>query len=288
VAPVVEGRPVEVAPGVFVVPDGRAPLVPNVGVVVGDRAALVVDTGIGSRSGAIVRAIARELAGARPLSLTLTHFHPEHGYGAQAFGGATIVYNRAQRDELRDKGQGYVAMFRGLGEDVARELEGVELVQPHVVYDGAAELDLGGRIVELRSLGPAHSRGDQVVFLPDERILFTGDLVETRSFPIFPFFPPHDVDVDGRAWIAVLEALERLGPRVVVPGHGEIGDRTLLAATRGYLTLLDAETARLGADGRDGDAIVAELEPRLRERYPDWDYPEWIAFGVRSALARAR
>ena len=81
--PVVSGRPEEVADGVFVVPDGRVPLVPNIGVVVGERAALVVDTGMGPRNGALAREIAKELAGGRPLFLTLTHFHPEHGYGAQ-------------------------------------------------------------------------------------------------------------------------------------------------------------------------------------------------------------
>src|SRR5437588_7464077 len=90
--PVVAGTPEEIADGVFVVPDGRVALVPNIGVIVGDRAALVVDTGMGLRNGAIVRGIAEQLAGGRPLFLTLTHFHPEHGFGARAFRDATILY----------------------------------------------------------------------------------------------------------------------------------------------------------------------------------------------------
>ncbi len=107
--PVVRGEPVEVASGVFVIPDDRVPLVPNVGIVVGERAALVVDTGIGPRNGRYVLGQARRLAGDRPLYLTTTHFHPEHGFGAQAFrGAATIIYNRAQRDELRRKGGAYL------------------------------------------------------------------------------------------------------------------------------------------------------------------------------------
>jgi glyoxylase-like metal-dependent hydrolase (beta-lactamase superfamily II) len=184
-APVVSGRPEEVAPGVFVIPDRRTPLVPNIGVIVGERAALVIDTGMGPRNGAIVRDVARELAGERPLFLTLTHFHPEHGYGAQAFRDATIIYNRAQYEELRDKGLAYLQMFRGLGEGVTAQLEGVELVSPHVAY-AAADLDLGGKVVQLRTWGPAHTRGDQAVLLPAESALFTGDLVENRFFPIFP------------------------------------------------------------------------------------------------------
>jgi glyoxylase-like metal-dependent hydrolase (beta-lactamase superfamily II) len=283
--PVVNGTPEEIADGVFVVPDGRVPLVPNIGVVVGDRAALVVDTAMGPRNGEVVRGIARELAGDRPLYVTITHFHPEHGYGAQAFRDATIVYNRDQHEEFRDKGQLYVDMFRTFGPEVAEQLEGVELVQPNVVYDGAADLDLGGKQVQLRTWGLAHTRGDQVVFLPAERVLFTGDLVENRFFSIFPYFPPDDADVDGSKWIAVLEQLEQLDPTIVVPGHGEVGDAGLIAAARVYLMLLRSETKRLAGEGKGADEIIATLEPQLRERYPDWGAAEWIAFGVRCFLA---
>jgi glyoxylase-like metal-dependent hydrolase (beta-lactamase superfamily II) len=212
VPPVVSGSPEEIADGVFVVPDRRVPLVPNIGVVVGDRAALVVDAGMGPNNGKAVYAIARELAGDRPLFLTITHFHPEHGFGASELRGATIVYNREQHEEFRDKAQAYVDMFRGFGPQVAEQLEGVELVEPHVVYDGAADIDLGGKLVRLRSWGLAHTRGDQVVFLPAERVLFTGDLVENRFFSIFPYFPPEDADVNGTKWIAVLEELQKLDP----------------------------------------------------------------------------
>src|SRR3954447_13192040 len=171
---VVHGDPVEIAGGVFVIPDGRVPLVPNIGIIVGERAALVVDSGLGPRSGAIAYQIARKLAGERPLFLTLTHFHPEHGFGAQAFRDATIIYNRTQHQEFRAKANGYLETFRGLGAAVAEQLAGVEFVDPHVVYDGAAELDLGGKLVQLRTWGRAHSRGDQAVFLPSERVLFIG------------------------------------------------------------------------------------------------------------------
>src|SRR5262245_15276120 len=174
--PVLSGEPTEIADGVHVIPDGRVPLVPNVGIVLGDRDALVVDTAMGPRNGATARAHAERLAAGRPLLLTITHFHPEHGYGAQAFvPGATIVYRRDQRDELHRKGSGYLEMFRTFGEGVAAQLENVEFVEPHVVYDGAADLDLGGRTAQLRTWGLAHTRGDQIVFLPEERVLFTGD-----------------------------------------------------------------------------------------------------------------
>ena len=78
----------EIASGVFVIADRRIPLVPNIGIILGSDAALVVDTGMGPVNGQKVLDCAKKLAGERPLILTLTHFHPEHGFGAQAFKGA--------------------------------------------------------------------------------------------------------------------------------------------------------------------------------------------------------
>jgi glyoxylase-like metal-dependent hydrolase (beta-lactamase superfamily II) len=281
-APVVENSPVEVADGVFVIPDGRVPLVPNVGIVRGSRAVLVVDPGMGPRNGEIVRRHAEQLASGLPLFLTVTHFHPEHGFGAQAFAdGATIVYNREQADDLRAKGAGYLERFRTFGDAIAEQLEDVELVEPHVAYDGAAEIALGDRSAQLRTFGLAHTRSDQVVFVPEQRVLFTGDLVESRCFAIFPWFPPDEVDVDGDRWIAVLEQLERLEPAVVVPGHGEVGDAGVIATAREYLEQLRSETRRLAAGGASEDEVADELDRSMRELHPDWAQPEWIAFGAR-------
>jgi glyoxylase-like metal-dependent hydrolase (beta-lactamase superfamily II) len=275
---VADVAPEEVAPGVFVIPDGRVPLVPNVGIVAGAREALVVDTGMGPKNGRRVLEKARRVADT-PLVLTITHFHPEHGFGAQEFSDARIVYNRAQQQELAAKGRPYLEMFRTFGETVAEQLEGVELVEPDEVYDGELALDLGGTPVELREVGLAHTRGDQVILLPGQRVLFTGDLVESGCFAIFPWFPPDDADVDGDLWIAVLEELERLEPAVVVPGHGEVGDAGLIREVRVYLEDVRARV-RTAADGRSAEQVKVELEPEIRAAYPTWDAPEWISFAI--------
>jgi glyoxylase-like metal-dependent hydrolase (beta-lactamase superfamily II) len=285
-APVVSGSPQEIADGVYVVPDGRVPLVPNVGIVVGEEAVLVVDTAMGPRNGERIREMAAALAGGRRLVLTITHFHPEHGFGAQAFRNGEIVYNRDQVDEFRDKGSAYLEMFKTFGDNVAQALENVELVEPNTVYDGGMhEIDLGGRSVRLLTWGRAHTRGDQVVFLPDERILFTGDLVEERCFAIFPYFPPEDVDVDGEKWLAVLAQLEALEPATVVPGHGEVGDAGVIADVRDYIALLRAESRRLADEGVAVDEAVEQIEASMRALHADWVQPEWIAFGVRHFYA---
>jgi glyoxylase-like metal-dependent hydrolase (beta-lactamase superfamily II) len=275
-------RSTEIADGVWVVPDRRVPLVPNVGIVLGDDAALVVDTGMGPVSGRRVLEAARAKAGSRRLVLTLTHFHPEHAFGAQAFAGeAHVVVNAAQADELAAKGGPYLELFETFGPEVAAALEGVELVAPDETYSGSTTLDLGGRSVRLAEHGPAHTLGDQTVLVEDASVLFAGDLVEEGCFPIFPYFPPDDVDVDGSAWIRVLETLEALAPRLVVPGHGEVGGAELVATQRGFMETLREKAFAAADAGRSADEAVAELEPELQSLHAGWVQPEWVAFGIR-------
>lgn len=271
----------EIAPDLLVIPNHRVGLVPNIGVIGGTRAVLVVETGIGTANAEQVLAFASEVAKGRRLYLTTTHFHPEHAFGAQVFAGqATYLVNRAQADDLRTKGPGYLEMFRGFGGPIARRLDGVRVPTPDVVYDDGYDLDLGGRIVRLRPTGRGHTKGDQVVEVPDAGVLFTGDLAETGQFAIFPWFPPYDTDVSGVRWLAVMDRLAATGHRVVVPGHGDLGGPQVLADVRDYLRELRDETWRR-RDSAMGEAeIVAEVRALLIERHPGWGGQEWIERGV--------
>ncbi|WP_103335535.1 MBL fold metallo-hydrolase [Amycolatopsis sp. CA-126428] len=271
----------EIAPDLLVIPNDHVDLVPNIGVVGGTEAVLVVDTGIGTANAAQVLAFAREVAKGRRLYLTTTHFHPEHAFGAQVFAGeATYLVNRGQAEDLATRGAGYLAMFRGLGETIARRLDGVHVPAPDEVYDGSRDLDLGGRTVRLRPTGRGHTAGDQVVEVPDAGVLFTGDLAETGQFAIFPWFPPHDADVSGVGWLAVLDRLVSAGPRVVVPGHGDIGGLPVLTDVRDYLRELRDETWRRRDSAMDSDQLVAEVRAVLVERHPEWAGREWIEPGI--------
>jgi glyoxylase-like metal-dependent hydrolase (beta-lactamase superfamily II) len=271
----------EVGRDLVVVPNRRVPLVPNIGVIGGRDAVLVVETGIGPRNAERVLAFAAEYAAGRRLYLTTTHFHPEHAFGAQAFAGeATYLVNRAQAEDTRVKGAGYLDMFRGLAATVVHELEGVELVEPDLVYDETYDLDLGGRVVRLRATGRGHSRGDQVVQVPDADVLFTGDLVETGQFAIFPWFPPYDVDVSGTRWLEVMRRLAADSPRTVVPGHGDLGGPELLTDMGDYLELLRDETWLRRDSAMSEDTIVEEVTAVLLQRHPDWSGREWIERGV--------
>jgi glyoxylase-like metal-dependent hydrolase (beta-lactamase superfamily II) len=271
----------ELADDLLVVPNRGVQLVPNIGIIGGSEAVLVVDTGLGPRNAERVLAFARNVAKGRRIFLTTTHFHPEHAFGAQSFTGeVTYLANQAQAEDLRNKAAGYLQMFRGLGEPIARQLEGVELTLPEVVYDTDHKLDLGGRIVRLRATGRAHTRGDQIITVPDIGVTFTGDLVETGQFAIFPWFPPHDTDVTGLGWIAVMQRLVAQHPTTVVPGHGALGGTEILGDVLTYLEELRDETwVRRDSAMSEAD-IIAEVSDVLIKRHPDWEGREWLAPGV--------
>ncbi|WP_050996619.1 MULTISPECIES: MBL fold metallo-hydrolase [unclassified Chelatococcus] len=279
--PTVDTRfPAEMAPGVFLVPDKRIPLVPNIGIVVGTESVLVIDCGLGIESAENVLRLARELAPGRRIILTVTHAHPEHAFGAQVFRrDARIYYNSAQRDYLQRSGQILLEGFRAriLPEGHKHLLDGIELTPPDETYDTAESvIDLGGREVRLRTWGTAHSPGDQIVFLPQERILFAGDLLEERMFPIVPFFPPmiDAGDMDIARWETALNDMMRLPPRLIVPGHGNLAGIELPEAVLGYFRTMREMLAEAGPR-------TANLPSLLRARYATWENPEFISPALR-------
>ena len=156
-------------------------------------------------------------------------------------------------------------------------LDGVVLTPPDQTYDGArAALDLGGRTVKFQTWGTAHSPGDQVIYLPDVKALFAGDLLEERMFPIVPLLPPMigAADIDVRRWETVLGEVLRRGPRLIVPGHGNLAGPELATQVLDYFKDVRATVAAAGG-ATDG------LEARVRARYPTWENPRFIGPALR-------
>src|SRR5579863_10021076 len=109
---------------------------PNIGIVVGDRAALVIDTGLGPRNGAIVMKQAEKLAKAQILYLTTTHFHPEHAMGEQAFPARTVIVRpTAQQEEMNKHATEFMDLFRGFSAQSKELLQDVKMRPPDIVFD---------------------------------------------------------------------------------------------------------------------------------------------------------
>lgn len=276
--PIVDARfPAEVAPDVFVIPDKRIPFVPNIGIVIGRKKVLVVDCGLGPASAQNILKAVQKLAPGRQIVLTVTHAHPEHTFGAQVFKpGSHIFYNGAQRDYLLRSGAKLLEGFRGiLPPEHKHLLDGVILTPPDKTYDGSvATLDLGGRSVQFRTWGTAHTPGDQIIYLPDERILFGGDLLEDRMFPIVPLFPPmiSAEDIDVAQWEVALTDIVRMDPRMIVPGHGNLGGVEMASQTLDYFTKLRA----LVRAGGSSEMLIERIEAM----YPTWENAAFVAPAV--------
>jgi glyoxylase-like metal-dependent hydrolase (beta-lactamase superfamily II) len=283
-APLVqENKTVKVSEHVYVIPDGRVNLVPNIGIIVGTRATLIVDAGMGPRNG---QAVLRELAKvskSTELYFTTTHFHPEHMTGAQAFPASTIVIRpQAQQEEVDRKQPEFIHNFSQRTPEMKALLQDVKPRAPDIVFDREAKLDLGGVTVRLLWFGPAHTRGDNFIFVQEDGVLFTGDAVINRFFPIFP-----DADASGKNWLAILDQLDELRPHTIVPGHGEVGDAALIGIERTYLKAVQSRVVELKALGKSAEESAKLLSAEFRAKYPDWDNPGWIADAVKRFYAES-
>ncbi len=279
-----ENKTIKVSEHVYVIPDGRVNLVPNIGIIVGSRATLIVDAGMGPRNG---QTVMRELAKVNKntdLYFTTTHFHPEHMTGVQAFPPNTIVIRpEAQQEEVDRKQPEFIRNFSKRTPDLKALLQDVKPRPPDILFDHEAKLDLGGVTVRLVWLGPAHTRGDNFVFVEQDGVLFTGDGVINRFFPIFP-----DADASGKNWLSILDQLDEFHPRTIVPGHGEVGDASLIGVERTYLKAVQSRTAELKAQGKTVDETAKMLSVEFRAKYPDWENPGWIADAVERFYAEAK
>ena len=204
---------------------------PNIGIVVGEQAVLVIDTGLGPRNGELISKEVFKLKANAKLYLTTTHFHPEHASGEAGFPKDTIlIRNRTQQNELQQDGERSVQMF-ARNPEFAPYLSGVSFRQPDIVFDTDYRLDLGDVHVRLMWLGPAHTQGDQTMFVEEDHALFTGDLamkdIQPRNFT---------QGSSWQTWVDILNKLIALQPRYVLPDHGAFGDGSLLTIQRDYLT----------------------------------------------------
>jgi glyoxylase-like metal-dependent hydrolase (beta-lactamase superfamily II) len=239
---------------------------PNVGIVVGNRATLVVDTGLGPKNGAVVTRQAEKLAKGPNLYLTTTHFHPEHAGGEPGFPARTVLIRpAAQQEEMERRGAQFLDMFRGFSPENRELLADVKLRPPDITFDKELKLDLGGLTVLLLWLGGGHTKGDELIFVEGDQTLLSGDIVEKNMAPSMP-----NEDSSAKHWLASLDTIEALHPVHVVPDHGELGDGSLIGKERAFL--LDLQTRALesqqkGVSAEDAGKALVDV---FKAKYPDY------------------
>jgi len=254
---------------------------PNIAIVVGDRATLVVDTGLGPRNGAIVMKQAEKLAKNPNLYLTTTHFHPEHAMGEQAFPPRTVIIRPAvQQQEMDKHASEMMDLFRGFSEQSKELLAGVKMRPPDIVFDKEITLDLGGATARLFWWGPAHTLGDEMIMVGPDSVLITGDIVQDKIVPNMP-----SADANVKNWLAILEQLEPLHPRLIVPDHGALGDGTLIAKEHAFLLDLQTRSLELKREGKSADEAAAVVTAEFKKKYPDWQTMGPVANVVKRVYA---
>ena len=270
----------QISPHVSIIPDNSVPMVPNVGIVVGSKSVLVIDTGMGPRNGAVVAEAARKLAGDRVLYLVTTHFHPEHDLGAQAFPPGTMMIRSAdQQKDIDEFGLQLAQVFASRSAINAELLKGAEFRRANISFGQETLLDLGGVRVRILAMGPNHTRGDTAVWVESDGVLFSGDIA-MRPQPAFA--SPYS---SLSHWMASLDRLGALQPAVVVPSHGPSGGIDLIDGYRAYFTEVRERTAAEKRAGRGGDAAVEAVSAAMAERYPDRGR---LAGAIKAAYAEAR
>ncbi len=258
---------------------------PNVACVIGSRATLVVDTGLGQRNGETVMRAEQKLAKGPILYLTTTHYHSEHTTGEQAFPANTIIIrNTVQQDEMNKSVGAHMDAFRKMSAQNLDLLQNVKFRPPDVLFDREAKIDLGGVTARLFYVGPAHTKGDELIFVEEDSVLIPGDIVQKDIFPIMP-----NADASLKGWLANLDSVEALHPKFIVPDHGaSIVDASQIATQRAYFMALQARALELKKQGVSVDDAGKTITAELKAKNPDWPNPNNIAGEVQRVYEQSQ
>jgi glyoxylase-like metal-dependent hydrolase (beta-lactamase superfamily II) len=266
----------------WVIPDGGTPRVPNVGIVVGSRATLVIDPGLGRRNGDVVRRELAKISRNAELYVASTHYHVEHTTGIVAFPPpAKYVNARAQEAEFAEGAAAQAKAFAARSALDAELLSEVMARPADVPFDREHQLDLGGVRVRLLMVGPTHTRGDTVFLVEGDRVLFAGDVVMNNSFVAAT------EQSSLKAWLAALDVLETWGPRTIVPAHGAVGTGALIGVNRGFILAIQSRARELKAQGRGVDEVAAIVQKEMQATHPTFARVNGVSGAARAAYAEA-
>jgi cyclase len=230
----------------------------NAGLLVGDGQSLLVDTLFDLRLTAeMLEAMAPHAAVAPISHLVNTHANGDHCYGNQLVTGAEIIASTAAAEEMHEVPASLLAGLNEAEGEVGElfrsffgefDFTGIELTPPTRTFDGRLDLEVGGRPIELIEVGPAHTRGDVLVHSPDDRAVFTGDILFIGGTPIVWAGPLSN-------WVKACDLILGMDVETVVPGHGPVTDKAGVAQVRDYLSFVEVEAAaRFAAGMSDWDA----------------------------------
>lgn len=276
----------EIAPGIYAYlqPDGSWGL-NNAGLITGQDESLIIDTLYDLDLTAEMLAAMRKAsptAAAEFDILVNTHANGDHIYGNELVNAGEIIATKACAEEFCDVPPqmmaDILAAAPGMGElgrffqsSFGRfHFQGITLTPPTRTFEGHLDIEVGNREVSLIQVGPCHTKGDLIVWVPEGRIVFAGDVLFINGTPIMWAGP-----VDN--WFNALDTIGGLKPEVIVPGHGPITDQTGLDETRAYFDYLVAEGEKRF---KAGQSVVEASRELMKGTYSRWGDPERVAINL--------
>jgi glyoxylase-like metal-dependent hydrolase (beta-lactamase superfamily II) len=243
---------------------------PNTGVVIGDDAVMVIDTqATPVMAEDVIRRI-REVTDKPIKYVVLSHYHAVRVLGASAYKPDHIIASQDTYDLIVERGEADKASEIGRFPRLFSNVESVPdgMTWPTLTFQKKMTLWLGKLEVQILQLGRGHTKGDTVVWLPQEKVLFSGDLVEFDA-------TPYAGDAYFQDWPGTLDNLAKLNALALVPGRGPAlqGESQVaqgLAGTRAFVTELFASVKEGTAAGKDLKEVYKETFEKLKPRYGQW------------------
>jgi len=256
----------------------------NAGLIVDGESSLLVDTLFDLKlTGEMLDEMRRGVPQAGTIdTLVNTHANGDHTWGNQLVGGARIVASKQTAEEMMELPPSVLESLPELAPQMGPtgefmleifgrfDFSGIELTPPTETFDGTFELRVGDKDVQLLEVGPAHTRGDTLVFVPDDRVLFSGDILFHGGHPIVWAGPISN-------WIGACDRILEMDVDVIVPGHGPLADKEAIRDLRSYFEYIEAEARKRFEAGMS--ALEAARDIALDD-YASWGDPERVVVNV--------
>jgi len=243
---------------------------PNTGIVVGDDAVMVIDTqATPAMAQDVIRRI-REVTDKPIKYVVLSHYHAVRVLGASAYQPEHVIASEDTLSLIKERGEQDKASEIGRFPRLFRNVESVPpgLTWPTLTFSGRMTLWLGKLEVQLIQLGRGHTKGDTVVWLPQDKVLFSGDLVEFDA-------TPYAGDAYFQDWPKTLDNIAALKPQALVPGRGAALQGAAdvargLEGTRAFVADLYASVKAGAAAGKELRAVYRDTYDKLKPKYGQW------------------
>lgn len=260
---------------------------PNTGVVFGEKAVLVFDAQATPHMAERVLTAIRKITDLPVHYVVISHYHAVRTLGAAAFNTARVIASQATNELIEERGeQDWASELRRFPRLFQKADNISDLTRPDILFDESVAIDLGKLRVQVIHPGPGHTGGDTVVWIPERKILFAGDLVESEA-------TPYCGDAYLRAWSNTLVKLAELEPEQLLPGRGSAlrcqeESQAAIASTRGYVSRLYEYTLEAVEEKMPLNKTFGFVRQKMDKDYSGWViYEHCLPFNISRAYDEA-